>query len=181
MKTLQKLKKKLKNARTADISSMHDLFLIQLRDLYDTEKQIAKALPKVIKNASHGNLKMALSHHLKETQGQIERLEKIFRLVDEPIKGKTSLGMKGLIDDGKEVINMKARPELMDAAIIANSLHIEHHEIAGYRVSIEWAKLLDYKQAAHFLETNLKEEESTDQKLTALAQEKVNVKAIESL
>ncbi len=178
-KTILKSVKKLTTTQKKDLETLHDLFLVQLKDLYDTEKQIKKALPKIIKTATHGNIKLSLTSHLKETEGQIERLEHVYEYLDMRAQGKTSLGMKGLLDDGKEVMSMKAKPELIDAAIVANAQHVEHHEIAGYKATIEWAKLLEMKEVVSLLEKNLKEEETMAHKLTTLATDKVNKKAAE--
>jgi len=183
-KAVQKLTKVAKDSikpltkkTKKDLATMQDLFLVQMKDLYDNEKQLIKALPKVAKNATSSQLRNMLDHHLHETKEHAKRLEEIYTMMGMNPKRQTSQGMKGLIKDGAEVMKMKAEPELLDAAITANSQHIEHHEIAGYKATIEWAKLLDMPKAAALLERNLEQEIHMNDKLTALAKQSINKKA----
>ncbi|MDB5259002.1 MAG: yciF [Candidatus Taylorbacteria bacterium] len=161
-----------------ELATMQDLFLIQMKDVYDTEKQIAQALPTVIRKAAAQELKDILSHHLEETDGQIERLERIYELMDMSPKRKPALGIKGLIDDAKEIFAMKSEPDLLDAAIITSSSHIEHHEIAGYRAIIACARLLGMPpEAIELFRKNLEQEENMDEKLSELASGSISVDA----
>lgn len=176
-KIAAKVTKPLKKDSKKDLGTLHDLFLVQMKDLYDTEQQIIKALPKVIKNATSPDLKGLLEHHLKETHEHAERLERIYASMDMNPKRQTSQGMKGLIDDAKEVFDLDSEPELLDAAIVANSEHIEHHEIAGYKATIEWAQLLGMTEAVELMKKSLEQEEKMNDKLASLAKTDINKKA----
>lgn len=161
------------------IDSLQELLVEELRDLYSAENQIIKALPKMAKNASSRELRSALENHLKETEGQVERLEQIFEELDVSPKGKKCKGMEGLIEEGKELMEEDIEDEVLDAGLIAAAQRVEHYEIAGYGTARTYAELLGMNQAVQLLESTLKEEKAADQKLTAIA-ENVNVEAAEA-
>lgn len=160
-----------------NFDSMEDLLVDQLQDLYDAEKQLVKALPKVAKAASNPDLKMAIEHHLEETRNQVSRLEQVFDQIGKKAKKKTCEAMKGLITEGEEVLSAKGDPDVKDAAIIAASQRIEHYEIAGYGSARTFAQHLGHSEAARLLQETLDEEGSADKKLTQIAEAHVNVRA----
>lgn len=158
------------------MDSLRELFIEELRDLYSAENQILKALPKMIKKATSKELKSGFEQHLKETQGHVDRLEKIFTQLDESPKGKKCKGMEGVITDGKELMEEDAEPEVMDAGLISAAQHVEHYEIAGYGCVRTYAELLGHNDVARLLQQTLDEEKATDEKLTQLARN-INVRA----
>src|ERR1700753_3727073 len=127
-----------------DMESLKDLMIDELKDLYSAENQILKALPKMIKKATSAELKNGFEKHLAETEGHVERLEKIFQQLDAKPGGKKGLGMEGVIADGKELMEEDAEPEVMDAGLIGAAQHVEHYEIAGYGCVRTYAELLGY-------------------------------------
>ena len=157
------------------MSDLRQTFIEELKDLYDAEKQITKALPKMAKAAEHEELKEAFETHLEETEGQIERLERVFELFDETPKGKKCKAMDGLVAEGRELIE----EEEGDAALICAAQKIEHYEIASYGSLVSWARLLGEDEAADILEETLGEEEQADEKLTDLAESVINVEEAE--
>ena len=159
-----------------DMESLKDLFVEELKDLYSAENQILKALPKMIKKATSPELKSGFEQHLKETQAHVERLEKIFQELDQSPKGKKCKGMEGVLADGKELMEEKAEPEVMDAGLIGAAQHVEHYEIAGYGCVRTYAELLGHNHFAKLLQQTLDEEKATDEKLTELARS-INVEA----
>jgi len=159
-----------------EMESLRDLYIEELKDLYSAENQIIKALPKMIKAASSPELKKGFEKHLQETRGQVVRLEKIFKDLDESPKGKKCKGMEGLLEEGKELMEEDADPEVLDAGLIAAAQHVEHYEIAGYGCVRTYAELLGEKNAAKLLQQTLDEEKRTDEKLSAVAQS-INVEA----
>src|SRR3954454_4880496 len=159
-----------------EMESLRDLFVDELKGLYSAENQILKALPKMIKKASSKELKSGFEQHLKETQGQVERLEKIFKELDESPRGKQCKGMEGLIADGKELMEEDAKPEVMDAGLIGAAQHVEHYEIAGYGCVRTYPELMGEDAIVNLLQQTLDEEKATDEKLNKLAQ-KINVEA----
>lgn len=152
------------------MSALRKTFIEELKDTYDAEQQIIKALPKAIKAAEHEDLKEALETHLEETQGHVERLDQVFELFDESPKRKKCKGMEGLIAEGDERISEKEG----DAALIACLQKIEHYEIAAYGTLASWARLLDEDEAVNILEDTLNEESDADEKLTDLAESIIN-------
>ena len=156
--------------------NLRELLVEELKDLYSAETQLTKALPKVAKNATDPQLKRAIESHLKETEGHVERLEKIFEQLDESPKGKTCEGMKGLITETDERIKEGGVPAVLDAGLIADAQRVEHYEISAYGSARTFANLLGEKQIVTLLEATLKEEKAADQKLTSLA-EGINVEA----
>jgi len=159
-----------------EMESLRELYIDELKDLYSAENQIIKALPKMIKAASSPKLKAGFEEHLQQTRNQVERLEKIFKELDESPKGKKCKGMEGLIEEGKELMEEDAEPEVLDAGLIAAAQHVEHYEIAGYGCVRTYAELLGDKNAVKLLQQTLDEEKTTDEKLTALAKS-INIKA----
>jgi ferritin-like metal-binding protein YciE len=160
------------------LHSLEDLFIDQLRDLYSAENQIIKALPKMAKTASSEELKNAFVEHLEQTEEHAERLEQIFEQLDMSPKGKKCKGMEGLIDEGKEAMNDAAESAVCDAALIAAAQRVEHYEMAGYGCARAYAHTLGNEQAANLLQQTLMEEKETDEKLTRLAEEIINVQAV---
>jgi ferritin-like metal-binding protein YciE len=159
------------------LATLDDLYVNELKDLYNAEHQLLKALPKMAKAASFPELAQAFTDHLEETKGQIERLEKIFSKLDVSPKGKKCKAMEGLLDEGKELMEEDADPTVMDAALIASAQRVEHYEMAGYGCVRTFARLLGYEQAADLLQQTLDEEGAADKKLTELAETVINVEA----
>jgi len=151
------------------IQNLEDLFLQYLKDTFDAEKQLTKALPRMAKAASDENLKEAFELHLQETEEQIGRLEEIFEMLEKPARGKHCAGMEGLIEEGKELMQEDAPEAVMDAGLIAAAQKVEHYEIAAYGTMATYAKMLGMKDALKLLKQTLSEEKSTDEKLSQLA------------
>jgi ferritin-like metal-binding protein YciE len=162
-----------------EMNHLQDLLLHDLKDLYNAENQILKALPRMAKKASAPELKQALEAHTEETRRQIEKLEEVFELFGEKAKGKTCHAMKGIIEEGKEVMEEDAEPDVKDAALIGAAQKVEHYEIAGYGTARTYAEMLGNKQAARLLQQILDEEGKTDKKLTQLAESLINVEAMQ--
>lgn len=161
------------------VESLQELFLDELKDLYSAEKQITKALPKMVKAATAAELKEAFQSHLKETNEQIERLESIFGILGKKGTGKTCDGMKGVLSEGAEVVDEIGKGNVRDAGLITAAQRVEHYEMAGYGGVREYAKLLGHKDIMTLLDSTLKEEEAADKKLTQIAK-KVNAAALEN-
>lgn len=161
----------------AKLKSLDDLLVHELQDIYNAESQIVKALPKMIKAASHPELQSAFEEHLEQTEGQIERLEQVFKLLGVPAKGRKCEGMAGLLEEGKKTMEEDALPSVKDAALIAAAQKVEHYEIAAYGCVCTYAEMLGHEQAHQLLAQTLDEEETTDQKLSALAENIINVDA----
>jgi ferritin-like metal-binding protein YciE len=159
------------------MNSLEDLCRDQLADLYDAEQQILKALPKMMQAASNAELKRAFATHEQQTSNHVARLEQVFQLLGVPAKGKTCKAMKGLIEEGQELMSERADPSVMDAGLIAAAQKVEHYEMAGYGCLRTWATQLGYQQAAQLFQETLNEEEQTDKLLTQLAERVINVKA----
>lgn len=160
------------------LASLHDLYIDELRDLYNAEHQLLKALPKMAKAATSKPLAKAFTDHLAETKSQIERLETLFAILDVSPKGKTCKAMKRLLAEGKEPIAMDADPMVMDAALIASAQRVEHYEMAGYGCVRTFAKLLGDQEAADLLQKTLDEEGAADKRLTKLAITVINIEAV---
>ena len=159
------------------LKSLDDLLLHELQDIYHAEGQIVKALPRMIKAASHPELQAAFEEHLAQTEGQIERLDQAFKLLGMPAKGKKCEGMAGLIEEGKKLMEEDADPAVMDAALISAAQKIEHYEIASYGTIVAWAEKLGHSDLAELLSETLEEEKETDEKLTELAESAINIEA----
>ena len=157
---------------------LNKLYIEELRDLYNAESQLLKALPKMAKGASSDELKQAFEDHLEETKGHVERLEEIFTGLDESPKGKTCHGMKGLIEEGSEILKADGADSVLDAGIIAAAQKVEHYEIATYGTVRTWATLLGEDEAADLLQQTLDEEGEADKRLNELAEETVNPAAL---
>jgi ferritin-like metal-binding protein YciE len=157
-------------------SALKELFVDELKDLYSAENQLTKALPKMARAATSPDLKAGFEEHLKQTEGHVERLAKIFEQLQESPKGKKCKGMEGLITEGKEMIEEDPGSEELDAGLIAAAQRVEHYEIAGYGCVVAYAKLLGETEAVSLLRQTLDEEKATDKKLTQLS-ESINVEA----
>src|ERR1041384_6634618 len=158
-----------------------ELYVDCLKDLYDAENQILKALPKLVKEATSPELKKALEMHRKETEGQVERLDQIFISCGEKPTGKKCMGMRGVLEEGEEHLKelKEADPVLIDAAIIASAQKVEHYEIASYGTARAFARLLNDSECEKLLDQTIKEEGNADKKLTSIAESSVNLKALE--
>lgn len=157
---------------------LHDLFLDQLKDIYFAEKQILKALPKMAKAATSDKLRAAFEKHHDETEGQVERLERIFELIEKPAKGKTCDAILGLLEEGKEVMEEYKGTEALDAGLLAAAQAVEHYEMARYGTMKAWAVRLGMKDAVKLIDETLQQERKTDKDLTTLAEAGVNSEAL---
>ena len=161
----------------AKTSTLHDAWLDELRDLYNAEKQISKALPKMVKAATSEPLADAFEAHLQETLKQIQRLEQVFESVGETAKSKTCDGMTGILEEGKDIMGEDFDEPTMDASLIAAAQKVEHYEIASYGTVIAWAESMGHTQAVKLLKQTLSEEEAADEKLTSIATSGINEQA----
>ncbi|RIJ41687.1 YciE/YciF ferroxidase family protein [Pontibacter oryzae] len=159
------------------LSNLNDLLVHELKDIYNAEQQITKALPKMMKACSSDKLKQAFEMHLNETKDQIQRLEQVFEMIGEKPSGEKCKAMEGIIRECDEMMSEKADSSVMDAALIACAQRVEHYEIAAYGTVCTYAKQLKLNDVADQLGITLEEEKNTDQKLTAIAEEAVNIKA----
>ena len=164
----------------AEAGTLYDAFIDELRDAYDAEKQLTKALPKMAKAASSPELRTAFEEHLEETRGQIERLEQVFGGLDEKVRGKHCDGIAGIIEEGKGVMEEDFDEATMDACLIAGGQRAEHYEMAAYGTLIAWAKALGHMDAVDLLQQNLDEEKAADEKHSALAEGGINQDAADS-
>jgi len=156
------------------MNSLENLFLLEVQDIYNAEKQIARALPKAAKKASSPELKSAIEEHLHQTENHVNRLEEVFKILGQTPKGHACSAMKGILAEADELLTSKADPEVLDAAIIGAAQKVEHYEIASYGTVIQWAKQLGRDDIKQLLGQTLDEEEKTDQKLSKLAKESIN-------
>ena len=161
------------------LDSLQELYVEELRDIYNAEQQILKALPKMAKVASHRELQRAFTQHEKQTQRQVQRLERIFKELGERPTGKKCKGMEGLIAEGQELMKEKPEPEVLDAGLISAAQRVEHYEIAAYGTVRTWASRLGFERQAQLLQETLDEEGETDKRLTALAESSINIEAAE--
>ena len=161
----------------AEASTLHDAFIDELRDLYDAEKQLTKALPKLAKAASNSDLRQAFEMHLEETQGHIERLEQVFGSLDEKVRGKHCEGIAGIIEEGKSIMEEDFDDITMDACLIAAGQRAEHYEMAAYGTLVAWAEAMGHTEAATLLQETLDEEKAADEKLSGLAEGGINQSA----
>jgi ferritin-like metal-binding protein YciE len=159
------------------MSTLEDLYTDLLKDLYSAEKQLVKALPKLAKNAQSPDLQKAFQAHLKQTEGHVERIERIFSDLGGSPRGKKCVGMEGLIEEGNELLQEDAEPDVLDAGMIAAAQKVEHYEIASYGTARAWAQRLGYDQAARLLQETLEEESMANEKLTKIAESHVNMEA----
>jgi ferritin-like metal-binding protein YciE len=151
------------------VETLEELFIDELKDLYSAEKQIVRALPKLAKAVSAPELREALLSHLEETKGHVERLEQIAEIVGKKPTGKTCAGMKGVLEEGSEVLEDMDKGNVRDAALIGASQRVEHYEMAGYGTARDFAKLLGMQDVVGLLEQTLEEEKAADRKLTAIS------------
>jgi ferritin-like metal-binding protein YciE len=156
------------------LDSLETLFVEELRDLYNAEQQILKALPKMAKAASSPSLKKGFREHLEQTNSQVDRLDQIFADLGKSPKGKKCKAMEGLLKEGAELLEADAEPSVLNAALIAAAQRVEHYEIAGYGCVRTYAKLLEHSEATNLLQQTLDEEKQTDEKLTELAVGSIN-------
>jgi ferritin-like metal-binding protein YciE len=164
-------------AMTAKDKKLNDLFLDTLKDIYFAEKQILRALPKMAKAAQSDKLRAAFEKHHDETEGQIERLEKVFEMIDKPARGKTCDAIQGILEEGKEIMDEYKGADALDAGLVAAAQAVEHYEIARYGTLKQWAQQLGMQDAVRLLEQTLQEEKKTDVALTSLAEAAVNLAA----
>jgi ferritin-like metal-binding protein YciE len=161
------------------VKTINELLLDELKDLYSAEKQITKALPKMAKAAASQDLKSAFENHLEETQGHVDRLDKIFETLGKSPRGKTCHGMQGLLEEGSEMISESEKGPVRDAGLISAAQRVEHYEMAGYGSVREFASILGQNEIASLLEETLEEEKAADEKLSGIAK-KVNPQAVKS-
>lgn len=159
------------------VKNLDELFVDTIKDLYDAEHQIIKALPKMIEQAHSPDLKQSFQQHLDVTHRQVERLDQIFKDLNTTTKTKHCKGMEGIIKEGDEVMVEVADPAVKDAALIAAAQKVEHYEIAGYGTARTYAQMLGHDNFAQLLDQTVKEEGQTDKKLTSLAEQHINQKA----
>lgn len=158
------------------VETMQELFVDELKDLYSAEKQITRALPKLAKATTSEDLKQAFLSHLEETNGHVTRLEQAFEILGKSPKGKTCVGMKGVLEEGSEVLEDTDKGAVRDAALIAAAQRVEHYEMAGYGSAHAFAKLLGQREIATLLEATLAEEKAADKKLSQISKQ-VNTEA----
>jgi ferritin-like metal-binding protein YciE len=160
------------------VKSMEDLFVATLKDIYYAEKQILKALPSMVKKANGQELKKALETHRKETEGQVERLDQVFKLLDVSARGKKCAAIEGIIDEAKEHMEEIEEKQVLDAGMISSAQAVEHYEICRYGTLIEWANDLGHNEVINLLQQNLEEEKNADRLLSQIARSSSNRKAM---
>jgi ferritin-like metal-binding protein YciE len=159
------------------LNSLHDLYLKELRDLYNGEQRIIKALPKMAEGASSPELQQAFQSHLEQTRVQAQRLEQIFEKLGESAKGAKCKGIEGILDEGEDLMDEDAPPAVADAALISSAQRVEHYEMAGYGTICNFASRLGFEDHAKLLHQTLEEEREADRKLTTLADSYINEEA----
>jgi len=157
--------------------SLRDAFEEELKDVLSAEKQLLKALPKMAKAATHEDLKAGFEDHLEQTKTHVERLEKVFEMLDKTPRAKKCKAMEGLIEEGAELMEEDMEPDVLDAMLICAAQKVEHYEIATYGTLVTWARQLGMEEAASILHETLDEEKDTDMKLTELAETGINAEA----
>jgi ferritin-like metal-binding protein YciE len=162
---------------STEFNSFQDLFVDQIKDLYDAENRLTEALPKMADAANSSQLRQAFLDHLRETQGHVSRLEQVFNAVNVEPERETCDAMKGLIAEGETMIKAKGDPTIKDAALIAAAQRVEHYEISGYGTARSFAQRLGLTQAANLLQQTLNEEKAADEKLNTIAESSVNRQA----
>jgi len=158
--------------------TLHDAFIEELRDIYDAEKQLTKALPKMAKAATHQELRQAFEAHLKQTEQHVERLDEIFSQLQLSARGAKCKAMEGLITEGKEILAEDMEDDVRDAALICAAQRVEHYEMAGYGCARTFARDLGHHAAAELLQQTLEEEAAADEKLTEIAVGRINAEAM---
>ena len=164
----------------ADAGTLHDAFLDELRDAYDAEKQLTKALPKLAKAAASPDLRAAFETHLEETRGHVDRLEQVFESLEEKARGKHCDGIAGIIEEGKSIMDEEFDEATMDACLIAAGQRAEHYEMAAYGTLVAWAQSMGHTDAADLLQEILDEEKAADKKLSTLAEGGINQEAADA-
>jgi ferritin-like metal-binding protein YciE len=164
----------------AEGNTLHDAFLEELRDLYDAERQITKALPKMVEAATASELQEAFSGHLEETRRQINRLEEVFGCLGEKARAKHCDGIAGILDEGKAIMGEDFDEMTMDASLIAAAQRVEHYEMAAYGTLVAWARAMGHQEAAALLQETLEEEEAADEKLSGIAEAGINEQAAQN-
>ena len=162
----------------AEAGTLHDAFIDELRDTYDAEKQLTKALPKLARRRREP--RTAFESHLEETRGHVERLEQVFESLDEKVRGKHCDGMAGIIEEGKSIIEEEFDEATMDACLIAAGQRAEHYEMAAYGTLVAWARGMGHERAANLLQETLDEEKAADEKLTSIAEAGINQEAADA-
>jgi ferritin-like metal-binding protein YciE len=165
----------------ASAGTLQDAFIDELRDVYNAEQQVTKALPKMIKAATSPELKQAFTNHLEETKAQVARLVEVFGVLDEKVRGKKCEGIAGILEEGQAAMAEDFDDPTMDAALIASAQRVEHYEMAAYGTLVAWAEALGHTDAAELLQTTLDEEKATDEKLTSLAEGGINQSAADAV
>jgi ferritin-like metal-binding protein YciE len=161
----------------AETGTLHDAFIDELRDTYDAERQLVRALPKLAKAATSPDLRTAFETHLEETQGHVERLEQVFQSLNEKVRGKHCDGIAGIVEEGKAIMGEDLDGSTMDACLIAAGQRAEHYEMAVYGTLVAWARAMQHEEAADLLQQTLDEEKAADEKLSALAEGGINQEA----
>jgi ferritin-like metal-binding protein YciE len=156
------------------VNNLRDALVEEIKDLYNAEKQLTKALPKLAKSATSEELRDAFESHLEETEGHVTRLERVFELLDEKPRGKHCAGIAGIIEEGSDTMQEDAEDAVMDAMLIASGQRAEHYEIGAYGTVIAWAEALDLTEVVQLLGETLAEEKAADEKLSAIAQSGIN-------
>ena len=164
----------------AESGTLHDAFLDELRDIYDGEKQLTRALPKMAKAATSPELRSAFESHLQETEGQVERLDEVFGSLDEKPKSKHCEGIAGIVEEGKSIMEEDFDDDTMDACLIAAGQRAEHYEMGAYGTLVAWARAMGHSEAADLLQETLDEEKAADEKLSSLAEGGINQRAAEA-
>ena len=154
--------------------NLREALVEEIRDLYNAEKQLIKALPKMAKGAESDELRTAFEEHLEETEGQVTRLERVFELLDEKPRGKHCAGMAGIVEEGSEKLQEDMEGSVLDACLIGAAQKVEHYEICAYGTIIAWAEALGLTEVVEVLTETLEEEKAADEKLTALAESGIN-------
>jgi len=159
------------------VNSLREVFVDELKDVYDAEQQIVKALPEMVKAASTPELGEAFEQHLQETKGHVQRLEQIFQAMGEDAKAKKCDGLRGILKEGEDAIDLDGDANARDAALIAAAQRVEHYEMAVYGSLRSWANQIGDTRAAGLLDETLSEEKAADEKLTQIAERGVNTSA----
>ena len=165
----------------AEARTLHDAFVNELRDTYDAEQQLTRALSTLASAAQSADLRSAFEEHLEETRGHLERLEAIFESMDEAVKGKRCEGMAGIIEEGKANLSEDFDEATMDAILIAGGQRAEHYEIAAYNTLIAWARAMGHTEAADLLRETLREERAAEERLSAIAEGGINQEAADGV
>jgi ferritin-like metal-binding protein YciE len=159
------------------LETLRDLYVEQLEDLYDAEQQLTKALPKMAKTAHSPKLKSAFENHVRQTEGHVQRLEQVFGFLNKKAKAKTCKAMKGLVEEGNDMVKEKADADVKDAGLIAAAQRVEHYEIAAYGTVRTYAQILGQREAVQLLQQTLDEEGEADKLLTQIAMSSINLEA----